>query len=307
MAEADFCLTLPLYAATMMRRALVVSVLPLLASLLAVRVFAAVQTLTLPTPPQTSTTPAPSVPQISATQAPPTLTPRVLARYPHDPAAFTEGFEWMAGTLFESTGLVGESSIRRTELPSGQVTQRRAPPSNKVFAEGLSVLKNVVYQLTWKDGLVYLYDAQNLKSLGELKLSGEGWGLTNDGQQLIMSNGSNTLSWRDPVTFEQTKSVRVTAQGVDVTNLNELEYVNGSVYANVWLSNKLARINPASGRVTAWLDVSELTRQAQAAATEAGTELGFDDVPNGVAYDAQKGTLLLTGKRWPLVFEVALP
>ncbi len=253
--------------------------------------------------------PAPAAPKAAPvpTSGLPVLIPKVVGRYPHDPAAFTEGFEWVGGVLFESTGLVGESSVRRTNLQTGAVLQRREPPSSKVFSEGLSVLGNVVYQLTWQDGLVYLYEPQTLRSLGQLRYQGEGWGLTNDGKQLIMSDGSDTLFWRDPATFNVTRKVRVTAQGAGVANLNELEYVNGSVYANVWLSNKIARIDPQSGKVTAWINVTNLAREAQTAAEKAGYELSFDDVPNGIAFQAPKGTLLLTGKRWPLVFEVKLP
>ncbi|GAA4007590.1 glutaminyl-peptide cyclotransferase [Deinococcus rubellus] len=231
----------------------------------------------------------------------------MVGRYPHDPAAFTEGLELVDGVLFESTGLVGESSIRRTNPQTGEVMQRRAPPSSKVFSEGLTVLGDVAYQLTWQDGLAYLYDARNLRSLGQLRYRGEGWGLTNDGKSLIMSDGSDTLVWRDPDTFAVTRRVRVSDRGAAITNLNELEYAGGSVYANVWLSNKVARIDPQSGKVTAWIDVTNLAREAQAAAAKAGQELGFDDVPNGIAFNAARGTLLLTGKRWPLVFEVKLP
>lgn len=235
------------------------------------------------------------------------LTPKIVARFPHDPSAFTEGFELVGSTLLESTGLVGQSSIRRTNLQSGEVLQSRVPPSSKVFSEGLTVLSEVAYQLTWQDGLVYLYDPQNLRSLGQLRYRGEGWGLTNDGKSLIMSDGSDTLYWRDPSTFAVTRRVRVTAAGAGIDKLNELEYVDGSVYANVWLSNKIARIDPLSGKVTAWIDVTTLAREAQAAAAKNGQEFGFDDVPNGIAFNAARGTLLLTGKRWPLVFEIKLP
>ncbi|AWN24490.1 glutamine cyclotransferase [Deinococcus irradiatisoli] len=260
----------------------------------------------LPAPSTLPAAPA-AAPKTPTTSGLPVLVPKVVARYPHDPAAFTEGFEWVGGVLFESTGLVGQSSIRRTTLQTGAVTQRRAPPSTKVFSEGLSVLGGAVYQLTWQDGLVYLYDPQTLRSLGQLRYQGEGWGLTNDGKELIMSDGSDTLMWRDPATFAVSRKVRVTAQGASVANLNELEYVGGTVYANVWLSNKIARIDPQSGKVTAWIDVTNLAREAQAAAATAGYELSFDDVPNGIAFNPSKGTLLLTGKRWPLVFEVKLP
>ncbi|AZI42107.1 glutaminyl-peptide cyclotransferase [Deinococcus psychrotolerans] len=259
-----------------------------------------------PTAPKSAVpNPAPSGPVTSS--GIPMLIPKVISRFPHDPDAFTEGFELVGSTLFESTGLVGQSSIRRTNLQSGEVLQSRVPPSSKVFSEGLTVMGEVAYQLTWQDGLVYLYDAQNLRSLGQLRYRGEGWGLTNDGKSLIMSDGSDTLYWRDPLSFAVTKKLRVTAAGAGIDKLNELEYLDGFVYANIWLSNKIARIDPLSGKVTAWIDVSNLAREAQAAAAKSGRELGFDDVPNGIAHNAAKGTLLLTGKRWPLVFEVKLP
>jgi len=266
--------------------------------------------LPAPAPAPTMTPTAPTSTSKAAPAAvpgTPTLIPKVVGRFPHDPAAFTEGLELVGSVLFESTGLVGESSLRRTNPQTGEVTQRRAPPSSKVFSEGLTVLSDVVYQLTWQDGLVYLYDAQNLRSLGQLRYRGEGWGLTNDGKSLIMSDGSDTLVWRDPDTFAVTRRLRVMDRGAGITNLNELEYAGGSVYANVWLSNKVARIDPQSGKVTAWIDVTNLAREAQAAAARAGQQLGFDDVPNGIAFNAARGTLLLTGKRWPLTFEVKLP
>lgn len=250
---------------------------------------------------------APISPTLAPHSGVPVLLPKVVARYPHDRAAFTEGLELVGTVLFESTGLVGESSIRRVNLQSGKVTQRRTPPSRKVFSEGLTVLDTVAYQLTWQDGLVYLYDPQTLRSLGQLRYQGEGWGLTNDGKQLIMSDGSDLLYWRDSRSFAITKKLRVTAAGTSVTNLNELEYINGSIYANVWLSNKIARVDAETGKVTAWIDVSNLAREAGVVAEKNGQGLGFDDVPNGIAFNALKGTLLLTGKRWPLMFEVKLP
>ena len=143
--------------------------------------------------------------------------------------------------------------------------------------------------------------------MGRYRYTGEGWGLTNDGKQLIMSNGSAALVWRDPKTFAVRRTVTVTDQGQPVRNLNELEYVQGSVYANVWLTDRIAKIDPATGKVTAWIDVSSLTREASTTATRAGRPLTFDDVPNGIAFVPERGTLLLTGKRWPNIFEVKLP
>ena len=255
------------------------------------------------------TTPSVPVPRAAAptTVGLLVIVPKVLARYPHAQDAFTEGLELYGGALLESTGLVGQSSVRRVDVQTGEVKLRRAPPSDKVFAEGLSVFGGVAYQLTWQDGLAYLYDPQNLSLQGQRRYQGEGWGLTHDSTSLIMSNGSDTLTWRDPKTFAATRTLRVTASGAGVPNLNELEYGAGLLYANVWLTNRIARIDPQTGAVTAWIDVTALTRQAQAAAEKAGYSLGSDDVPNGIAYDAARKVWLLTGKRWPLLFEVTWP
>ncbi|WP_229782010.1 glutaminyl-peptide cyclotransferase [Deinococcus daejeonensis] len=238
----------------------------------------------------------------------PVLTPTVTARYPHDRAAFTQGLQYLGGgTLLESTGVVGQSGVRRVDLKTGKVLARVATPIAGAFGEGVTALNGVVYHLTWEDGVAITFDAATLKETGRYRYSGEGWGLTTDGRALIMSNGSPTLVWRDPKTFRVKRSVQVTDAGQPVKNLNELEYVQGSVYANVWLTDRVARIDPQTGKVTAWIDVSALTREVSAAAAKAGHTLTFDDVPNGIAFVPERGTLLLTGKRWPTVFEVKLP
>jgi glutaminyl-peptide cyclotransferase len=234
----------------------------------------------------------------------PVIVPKVLARIPHDPGAFTQGLELSGGVLIESTGLVAQSSLRRVSPRTGEVILRRAPPNPNVFSEGVSVFGGVAYQLTWKEGIVYLYDPLTLKVQSQMRYQGEGWGLTHDRQSLIMSNGTSTLTWRDPKTFAAIKTLRVTAGGAAVPNLNELEYGAGFIYANIWLTNRIARIDPQTGKVTAWIDVTGLTREAQAAADKSGQTI---DVPNGVAYDAARNIWLLTGKNWPLMFEVSLP
>lgn len=238
----------------------------------------------------------------------PVLTPTVTARYPHDRAAFTQGLQYLGGgTLLESTGVVGQSGVRRVDLKTGKVLARVATPIAGAFGEGVTALNGVAYHLTWEDGVAVTFDAATLKETGRYRYSGEGWGLTTDGRALIMSNGSPTLVWRDPKTFRVKRSVQVTDAGQPVKNLNELEYVQGSVYANVWLTDRVARIDPQTGKVTAWIDVSALTREVSAAAAKAGHTLTFDDVPNGIAFVPERGTLLLTGKRWPTLFEVKLP
>lgn len=247
-------------------------------------------------------------PAPTATAKAPTLTPTVVARYPHAADAFTEGFQYLGnGTYIESTGSVpgsSESGVRRSDLKTAKVQKQVATPLRGGFGEGVTVLGGLAYHLTWQDGVAFSFDADSLQENGRFKYDGEGWGLTNDGKQLIMSNGSSTLVWRDPKTFNVVRRVTVTDGGQPIKNLNELEYVQGSVYANIWLTDKIARIDPQTGRVTAWLDVSKLSREVNDLANRQGRPLTFDDVPNGIAFNPQRGTLLLTGKRWPTIFEV---
>jgi glutaminyl-peptide cyclotransferase len=169
------------------------------------------------------------------------------------------------------------------------------------------VLNGQVYQLTWQSGLAFVYDAATLRETGRFKYTGEGWGLTNDGKQLIMSDGSSTLAFREPRSFAVIRRLKVTAAGMPTERLNELEYAGGFIWANIWLTNRIARIDPKTGRVSAWLDLSELSREAAADTVKAGRTPTFDDVANGIAYNKAKGTLLLTGKRWPSVYEVRVP
>ncbi|MFK7602516.1 glutaminyl-peptide cyclotransferase [Deinococcus sp. SM5_A1] len=252
-----------------------------------------------------SAAPANSVPVNSV---PAILTPTIVNRYPHDRAAFTEGFQYLGdGTYMESTGLVGESGVRRVDLKTGKVLGRVATPLATAFGEGVTVVGGVAYHLTWQDGLAFAFDAGTLKEVGRYRYGGEGWGLTTNGKDLIMSNGTPTLVWRDPKTFAVKRSVTVTDGGQPVRNINELEYAGGSVYANIWLTDRIARIDPQTGKVTAWIDVSALTREASASAARLGKPLTFDDIPNGIAYVPERGTLLLTGKRWGTIFEVKVP
>lgn len=236
------------------------------------------------------------------------LRPTVTARYPHDRTAFTEGLQYLGGgLLLESTGEIGASGVRRVDLKSGRVLAQVPTPIASAFGEGVSVLGGVAYHLTWQTGVAFALDAATLREIGRYRYQGEGWGLTQDGKSLIMSDGSSTLFWRDPRTFAITRTLRVTDQGQPVRNLNELEYVQGNIYANVWLTDRIARIDPKTGRVTAWLDVQALTQAASADAARSGHPLTFDDVPNGIAFVPERGTLLLTGKRWPSVYEVKVP
>lgn len=238
----------------------------------------------------------------------PILTPVVYARYPHDRQAFTEGLQYLGNNQYvESTGIEGQSGVRRVSLKTGKVAAQVPTPIASAFGEGVSVLDGVLYHLTWQDGVAFAMDAETMQETGRYSYTGEGWGLTTDGKQLIMSNGSNTIVWRDPKSFKVTRSIAVTDQGQAVRNLNELEYVQGNLYANIWLTDRIARIDPQSGKVTAWISMTNLTREVSAAAARSGRPLTFNDVPNGIAYVPERGTLLLTGKNWPTMFEVRIP
>lgn len=218
---------------------------------------------------------------------------RVVEQFPHDPTAFTQGLLLVDGVLYESTGLEGASSVRRVDLPTGAVLAAR-PQAADVFGEGLAMVGAELYQLSWRNGLAFVYDRTTLEPLRQYRYTGEGWGLCFDGEVLWHSDGTTTLRRRDPATFEVLGTVTVLDGTSPVANLNELECVDGSIYANVWLSNEVVRIDAASGKVTARIDASALAPRLA----------GPDDVLNGIAYDADNETYLLTGKRWDTVYRV---
>ena len=214
--------------------------------------------------------------------------------FPHDPQAFTQGLIYRDGFLYESTGLNGKSSLRKVELETGKVVQRREV-EQKYFAEGLTDWDGRLLQLTWQTNVGFVYDLAKFEPLQTFKYSGEGWGLTHDDKRLIMSDGTARLRFLDPVTFSETGGVDVTDGGRAVDQLNELEFVNGEIYANVWQTERIAIIAPDSGRVTAWLDLTGL-RPTPDGKTE--------DVMNGIAYDAAGDRLFVTGKLWPQVYQI---
>lgn len=246
----------------------------------------------------TASAPAATPPMTSAPTEPPLLAVRVVARFPHDAQAFTEGLVWHDGALYESVGLEGRSDVRRVDLASGKVTQRAVIPPAQ-FGEGLAAYKDRLVSLTWHDGVAHLWSARTLKSLGTARYSGEGWGLTSDGRSLIRSDGSATLTFHDPVTLAEQRRVTVTLRGRAVTQLNELEWVDGTVLANVWHTPFLLRIDPASGVVSAIIDLRPVVAEVAATNPEA--------VANGIAWDEVKRRLFVTGKLWPTMFEIALP
>jgi glutamine cyclotransferase len=217
------------------------------------------------------------------------------AHFPHDPTAFTEGLVSVDSLLFESTGLYGHSELRRVDLRSGRVLASRALPADR-FGEGLALLNGRLYQLTWKAGVAYTYDAATLTPGDSLHYAGEGWGLTTDGTELIMSDGSDSLRVLSPATFEVQRVIHIRYQDAPLYQLNELEYVDGELLANVYQTNWVVRIDPATGVVHEAIDFSDLYQNRSP----------FADVMNGIALAPDGRQLLLTGKRWPVLFQVQL-
>jgi glutamine cyclotransferase len=216
---------------------------------------------------------------------------------PHDPKAFTEGLLVSGLYLYESNGLVGQSDFRKLELKSGSVLAQ-TQLNSAYFGEGLALLDGRFYQLTWKNELGLIYDAKTLEALGSFPISGEGWGLTSDGQSLVCSDGSANLTWHEPLTFAPIKSVQVTLQSQPVTQLNELEYIDGFIYANVFLTDTILRIDPATGKVLTIIDAAALRPES--------TKTDINNVLNGIAWDSSTKTLYLTGKNWPVLYKVKI-
>lgn len=223
------------------------------------------------------------------------LVPRIVAEYPHDPAAFTQGLVFHDGWFYESTGLRGRSTVRRVEPSTGLVAAATALPSTD-FGEGLALVGERLIQLTWQEQVARVYDRATLTEASQFRYEGEGWGLCFDGERLVMSDGSTQLFFRDPTSFDVVGEVTVTRDGTPVDQLNELECVRDHVYANVWHSDEILRIDPDTGVVDARIEASGLLTSAEAAEA---------DVLNGIAYDSGSGHFFLTGKLWPKLFEVS--
>lgn len=221
---------------------------------------------------------------------------KVVRSYPHDPQAFTQGLVFHEGVLYEGTGLNGQSSIRKVDLESGRVLQVREL-DDRYFGEGIAIWKDALVQLTWQSEVGFVYDLATFEPRRTFTYPGEGWGLTHDGTRLIMSDGSSTLRFLDPVTLRETGRLPVHDGGAPVGELNELEYIKGEIYANVWNTHRLVRISPKTGQVTGWVDLRGLLDPRDAARV---------DVLNGIAYDAAKDRLFVTGKLWPRLFELQL-
>ena len=241
----------------------------------------------------------PALPGPANPVAPPARQVRweVVRSYPHDPDAFVQGLVWHDGGFFESTGLLGRSTLRRVEWPSGRVLRKVALPTD-VFGEGLARVGDRLVQLTWRSGRGFVYDLATFRLLREFRYEGEGWGLTHDGRSLILSDGSDVLTYLDPQRFVSTRRLAVTWNGRPVHRLNELEFINGEVWANVWQTDFIVRIEPTSGRVSSFLDMSGLL--------PADLRLQDGAVLNGIAYDPATRRVFVTGKLWPLLFEIRI-
>jgi len=228
----------------------------------------------------------------------PVLGYEVLERYPHDRRAYTQGLLIVDGALYESTGRLGESSVRLVELETGEVLKRRAIEAC-LFGEGLASVGGLLYQLTWKSGRALLFDRASLRPMSYgYSYPGEGWGLTTTPEgQLVMSDGTSTLRFLDPKGMTEQRRVTVTDLGRQVRNLNELEWIDGEVWANVWKRDRIARIDPETGQVKAWVDLRGLLGSAR-------VESPLEDVLNGIAYDSETGAIYVTGKRWPYLYKI---
>jgi glutamine cyclotransferase len=240
----------------------------------------------------------PAAPSATSQEATPIYGYRVVNEYPHDPSAFTQGLVYEEGVFYEGTGLtLGRSSLRKVALETGEVLQSRNLEP-EYFGEGISVVGEHIWQLTWQNHVAFLYDKGTFEQLDTVQYPTEGWGLTYDGERLIMSDGTATLYFRDPNTFEVLGQVAVYDEQGPVTRLNELEYIDGQVLANVWMTDYIAVIDPSTGRVDAWLDLAGLRDQP-------GLR-GEIDVLNGIAYDAAGDRLFVTGKLWPTLYEIEI-
>ncbi|HUK33931.1 MAG TPA: glutaminyl-peptide cyclotransferase [Vicinamibacterales bacterium] len=237
---------------------------------------------------QTST--APANPDVGVEQ----LRIQVTQTYPHDPGAFTQGLLLHNGTLYESTGLVGRSSLREVELNTGHVLHSREVPP-PYFAEGLALVGEKLIQLTWTSQIAFEYDRATFNPQGQLKYDTQGWGLCYDGRRLVMTDGTSTLYFRDPTDFHVLGTITARLFGNPLDHLNELECVDGWIYANVWTTDRIVKIDPTTGRIAAQIDASGLLSSAERAHT---------DVLNGIAYDPSDGEFLITGKFWPKLFRV---
>lgn len=247
------------------------------------------------TPAATTAAARPSATATPTPEAPTVYSFEVVNSWPHDKKAFTQGLVFHDGGLLESTGQYGESTLRRVELKSGKV-KKKVDVAKQFFAEGLTLFNGKLYQLTWQNRKGFVYNPSDFKQEKEFSYDGEGWGLTHDGESLILSDGTNQLRFIDPATFKVTRTIKVSDRGQPVRELNELEFVKGEIFANVWHDDRIARIDPRDGRVIGWINLKGLLPADQVVDAEA--------VLNGIAYDEAGDRLFVTGKLWPKLFEI---
>jgi glutaminyl-peptide cyclotransferase len=221
----------------------------------------------------------------------------VVDTYPHDPEAFLQGLVWHDGGFYESTGLNGESTLRRVEFPSGRVL-KKISLSPDLFGEGLALVDDHLVQITWQTHRGFVYDRETFRLIREFTYDSEGWGITYDGKNLIMSDGTSTLTYLDPQTYQPVKKLNVTMNGRPVFKLNELEFIEGEIWSNVWQTDMILRIDPATGTVNSYLDMrGALAREFRT---------GREDVLNGIAYDAERKRIFISGKKWSRIIEIKL-
>lgn len=237
------------------------------------------------------------IPGCAAKEQGPQKDYEVVNTYPHDPTAFTQGLIFQDGALIESTGLEKHSTLRRVELQTGKVLQKVDVPPY-FFAEGMTLFGGKIYQLTWKGEKGFIYDPQTFEKTGEFTYTGEGWGLTHDADSLILSDGSNQIRFLDPATYKVKRTISVLDGDKPLEEINELEYVKGEILANVWHDNRIVRIDPQTGHINGWVDLSGLLKPGEVTDEEA--------VLNGIAYDERGDRLFVTGKLWPKLFEIKL-
>jgi len=233
----------------------------------------------------------------ASAMAAPVFTYKIVRDYPHDPKAFTQGLEYRDGFLYEGTGLNGRSWLRKERLETGEVLEQTSL-SPDYFGEGITVLGAEIFQLTWQSHVGFVYGRASFRVERRFSYPGEGWGLTNDGRQIYMSDGSSAIRVLDPRTFAEKRRIQVRDGGAPVNELNELEWVNGEILANVWQTDRIARISPATGQVAGWLDCSGMLPSVFRSSPDA--------VLNGIAYDARTKRLFVTGKLWPKLYQIQI-
>lgn len=231
---------------------------------------------------------------------PPSISYNIIASYPHDTSSYTQGLIWQNNALFEGTGLEGHSRLMKVDLKTGHASQSVSLAPD-IFGEGITILNNKIYQLSWQNHKVFVYDPTTFKKLQELSWEHDGWGLTQNGTDLIISTGESNIYFVDPATFKIRRVISVSDNNGPVGNLNELESVNGAIYANIYLTDYIIKIDPANGHILGKMDLSNLLKKSNAF-----VDVNEGYVLNGIAYDSTKKSLYITGKKWPLLFEMKL-